>query len=471
MTVLAVLSSVGAACGAQAPAPSQAAPSTGSTPVADSVPATSQVRIVRLSQVQGQVRLDRQTGQKFEEAFSNLPIVGGDRLQTLTGVAEVEFEDNTSLRLTPNSLVEFPTLAREASGSTVSSVTLLSGTMYVSLMNGKGLDGYTIHAGNQTITPGPSSHFRLDMAAPAAELVVLKGNVSIAGPAGTMVVSKKQTLRLDTASGAPPVVAHNDAHNDGPAMYDKWDKTQADYHQVNSTASSFANSPYAYGTNDLSYYGSFASFGGCGMLWRPYLADAAWDPYGSGVWSLYPGAGYSWVSPYPWGWTPYHSGSWEFCPSSGWGWRPGGGWNGLNNVAVRRPVQGRPLAPEPPRVGGATIVPVNLKAMPVSRSAGDGSFVFAGGSAGFGVPRGAFDHLAKISQKAEQHGSVTTMVSESQSERGMIPASAHPTGTAANNTVSVARTAGGPGLAGASRGPSASAGAAHGGSSGGGGHH
>ena len=67
-------------------------------------------------------------------------------------------------------------------------------------------------------------------------------------------------------------------------------------------------------------------------MWRPYFASASWNPYGSGLWAWYPSAGYSWVSPYPWGWTPYHYGSWSFCSGTGWGWTPGGSWMGLSNV-------------------------------------------------------------------------------------------------------------------------------------------
>src|SRR5260370_9695539 len=75
-------------------------------------------------------------------------------------------------------------------------------------------------------------------------------------------------------------------------------------------------------------------------MWQPCFVSASWNPYGNGAWAWYPGAGYSWVSPYPWGWTPFHSGSWSYCPARGWGWIPGRNWSGLNNVAggVTNPV-------------------------------------------------------------------------------------------------------------------------------------
>ncbi|PYV88195.1 MAG: hypothetical protein DMG90_15610 [Acidobacteria bacterium] len=77
--------------------------------------ADSQVRIVRLSQVEGAARIDRNTGSGFERAFLNIPITQGTKIQTQAdGRVEVEFEDGTTLRLAPQSLVEFPELALRA---------------------------------------------------------------------------------------------------------------------------------------------------------------------------------------------------------------------------------------------------------------------------------------------------------------------------------------------------------------------
>jgi len=77
--------------------------------------ADSQARIVRLSDVQGNVQIDKNTGLGFEEAFINLPITQGTQLKTGDrGRAEVEFEDGSSMRLTPNTTVQFNKLGRQA---------------------------------------------------------------------------------------------------------------------------------------------------------------------------------------------------------------------------------------------------------------------------------------------------------------------------------------------------------------------
>ena len=75
--------------------------------VAASVPAfaDSHVRIVRLSSVEGNVQIDR-AGQGMERAILNTPIVEGTRLVTgKDGLAELEFENQTALRLTDDSEV------------------------------------------------------------------------------------------------------------------------------------------------------------------------------------------------------------------------------------------------------------------------------------------------------------------------------------------------------------------------------
>jgi len=185
--------------------------------------------------------------------------------------------------------------------------------------------------------------------------------------------------------------------------------------------------PYSYGASDMLYYGAFQDIGGCGTMWRPYFASAAWNPYDNGTWAYYAGAGYSWVSPYPWGWTPYHYGSWSFCPGAGWGWMPGGSWMGLNNVAAASmaarsgiKVAGRPpvIAPLPPRVGRRpSLVSVNKTALVHSGIDPRGSFVFRKDSAGLGIPRNQLGNLKGFSRNAIQRGVATTPVYMSEGPR------------------------------------------------------
>ena len=370
--------------------------------------APSKVRIVRLSQVKGEVQLDRANGRGYEPAITNLPVVEGSRLLTGQGVAEIEFEDNSSLRVAPDSMVEFPKLERLPVGTTVSSVHLMKGTAYVSLMKTPGNE-FNLGFGEQNVSLSAASHVRLELEGNQATLAVLDGTVHVENASGAIDVPRKKSVTFQMNQSSTPTVAK--AIADGP--FDTWDHSAAQYHSQAGNMSALSGSPYAYGSSDMSYYGNFADSGGCGMMWRPYFASAAWEPYANGTWAWYQGAGYSWVSPYPWGWTPYHSGEWSFCPGTGWGWMPGGSWNGLNNIATAsqagKPIHAPVMPSHPPLLGELTLKGANVKPLVRSEATAD-SFLFRRDSAGLGIPRDELGKLEKFSLHANDKGMARTAI-------------------------------------------------------------
>jgi len=105
--------------------------------------ADSQARIVRLSDVQGSVQIDKNSGLGFENAFLNLPVTQGTQLRTReNGRAEIEFEDGSTLRLAPNTSVQFSTLGANDAGKHLSVVDLTEGLVYV---NWQGKDEFTLN--------------------------------------------------------------------------------------------------------------------------------------------------------------------------------------------------------------------------------------------------------------------------------------------------------------------------------------
>ena len=120
----------------------------------------SQARIVRLSDVQGDVQIDRNTGQGFEKAFLNLPIVQGAKLQTKKDArAEVEFEDGSTLRITPETVIDFARLSFRDSGMKVTTVHLQEGTAYVNFA-GRRMTSCSLTFGRQSsaCASGSSAH-------------------------------------------------------------------------------------------------------------------------------------------------------------------------------------------------------------------------------------------------------------------------------------------------------------------------
>lgn len=380
-------------------------------------PGMSKVRIVRLSVVRGTVQVEQGAGHSFEPALVNLPIVESDRIRTGIGIAEVEFEDNSTLRLTPNTQVDFPELERTASGVTVTVVRVVRGMAYVSLLKKRPGD-FTLEFGpkdnQQKLQLPPSSHVRLQVNGSGAQLAVLGGSVPVNGASGPIDTRSKRTVSFTFADTHNPTVTTKVVAE----SFDKWDRQSAEYHARVASLGPFRNALFSYGLNDMAYYGAFSTIGNCGTMWYPYFAGASWNPYGNGWWAWYQGVGYSWVSPYPWGWIPYHFGSWSYCPGTGWGWMPGGSWNGLDNAPVTTTTSADgsghgsfPHPPtHPPRKRRPTLIAVHTMPLIESGVSKKGRFVFVRGSAGYGIPRKGLGGLRGFSRTSIRRGVATTRV-------------------------------------------------------------
>ena len=374
-----------------------------------SASAESKARIVRLSEVQGTVQIDRTTGDGFDKAFINLPVIGGSRLKTgKDGRAEVEFEDGSALRLAPDSEVDFTRLALGDDGQKLSAVQLVSGTVYANFHPKKSAnkagDQFTLNFAHESVTVAGAAHFRVELDGTSkATLAVFKGKVSATSPSGRIEVAEKHSATVGLTNNDPAgkdtfVIAKN--YEAEPS--DSWDRQQTDYHdRYASAGGSGISSPYGYGMSDLNYYGSFMTVAGYGNVWRPYFIDAAWGPFQDGGWVYYSGAGYMWVSSYPWGWMPYRYGNWAFVPGFGWVWQPGY-WNTW--YAVPRVVNPprRTAVPVPPVRGVGTVMVG--RGLSVNPSGGLPSRVtLAPGSAGLGVPRGTVRDLGRISRDVNKN--------------------------------------------------------------------
>ena len=143
------------------------------------LPGDSHVRIVRLSDVRGQLSLDRKTGFGFEQTMQNMPIVEGEKLRTADGYAEVEFEDNSTMRLAPNSQVDFSLLALRSTGAKASTMNVVRGTVYVSTESTKGNE-FVLEAGEAKMAVEPSTHLRLEVQQDGKTVLsVFNGNVAV----------------------------------------------------------------------------------------------------------------------------------------------------------------------------------------------------------------------------------------------------------------------------------------------------
>ena len=362
--------------------------------------ADSQARIVRLSDVQGSVQINKNSGTGFENAFLNLPVTQGVELKTgANGRAEVEFEDGSTLRIAPNTDLEFSTLSLSDAGKRISVLNLDEGMAYINWL-GKSGDALTLNFSNEKVALDRPAHFRVESSAQAARLAVFKGEVEADGPFVKIVVAKNKTATFDPSADNKSTLADKIAE----APLDSWDQEAIAYHdQYARTKPSDNSSPYGYGLSDLNYYGGYYNVPGYGTMWQPYFTGVGWDPFTDGAWGWYPGMGYMFASAYPWGWLPYYYGNWMFVPAFGWMWQPGG-WNTWSPTPVYTPtplVHVHPLIAPTGTVNtvmvgrGAALSPTSLSRLTVR-----------GGSAGFGIPRGSISDLGHLNHEVAKNGYV-----------------------------------------------------------------
>lgn len=336
-------------------------------------------RAARLSFLQGKVEVRNADNTGAGEAQINQPLFEGQQITTGDdGQAEVEFEDGSIARLTPQSAV---TLVRMDSdqGRYLTQIALNQGMGYFELRVA-GQNGYYVTAGAAGVTPVENATFRLSLDQQPVELAVLQGSVHVEREGGYSTnVHRGEQFEGDSADATRYFLSKLMRQD----SWDNWNEERDQAAAAEAAQRTQARDDYAqdsgYGWSDLDANGSWYDLPGYGRVWQPPVAvDAGWDPYGYGSWVWYPGPGYVWVSGYGWGWTPYRCGNWSYWDGFGWGWIPAGGcrrwgWGGpgvvwtvnvINPPRVWHPIQ-RPVLGPPGPGGVHPIIPVRHGPIPV----------------------------------------------------------------------------------------------------------
>ncbi|HLH08132.1 MAG TPA: FecR family protein [Terriglobales bacterium] len=280
--------------------------------------ADSQVRMVRLSQVQGTVQIDRNMGNGFEKALPNMPITQGVRIQTgADGRAEVELESGTTVRLASDTRMAFPVLVLRDSGARASTAQLTLGTAYFNVRH-KGKEEFRVAFAKEAFQVDRNVRFRVVADLAKATVSVFNGELKVATTTQTAVLKKDETMTFDLLDQTQVAQAKGIA----TLPSDNWDAERAQFDKLYG-GSPYASTPY-WNAPDLAYYGSYSFVPGYGMLWQPFGMFAGWNPYMNGAWVWDASLGYTYASMDPWGWIPYHYGAWTYVNGYGWGWAPTG---------------------------------------------------------------------------------------------------------------------------------------------------
>lgn len=296
----------------------------------------SHARIIRLSLVQGDVRIlhdskgDPLASDQalWQRAELNLPIRQHDVIATDNGRAEVEFENGAMAFLNENSALEFFDLSLD-DGSLTTRLILRQGTgsFYV---NPARADYFSVTGGDFTAEAAGRTNFRVDSFDDGSTVAVTKGEVSVLRKNDTKLLMKGQSFTV-SADSATATVGRTPQGDD----FDRWVGGREDsVVTATNAAVQYSNySSYASGFGDLYTYGGFYPIDGLGYGWQPYGVGLGWSPFDYGNWFNQPGFGWTFIGSQPWGWLPYHYGGWVFQPGTGWLWAPTG--FGGGNVPVK----------------------------------------------------------------------------------------------------------------------------------------
>ena len=257
------------------------------------------------------------------DAVVNMPVLGGDRLDTSRGARlEVVLADGSTLWLDEFTTVDFDAIANSRENPATRTV------LYLHDGGGLALEVPEAALGDGTV--------RLDTSAgtsflnrPGLYRVAFRGgrlNAQVhaglaevpSGPGSAVLRTGQEGFRDADGAVERATLA-------GP-WDDFWAWVQERRQPVGTSRSSeVVDAPAGNRVHVLDSYGdwvyvpTFSNY-----MWRPHVA-LTWQPYSCGRWVWTP-VGWTWVAYEPWGWYPYHYGSWYLDASFGWVWGWGSVW-------------------------------------------------------------------------------------------------------------------------------------------------
>ncbi|MGA9465901.1 MAG: FecR family protein, partial [Terracidiphilus sp.] len=270
-------------------------------------PSGPQARAVRLSSVEGQVQLAQGNQILASQALANTPLFEGTQISTSDdGRAEIQFEDGSVARVSPNSSITLSSLGQQ--GATMDTeLTLNSGLGYFEIQGDSQNEHIRVHFGDSTVTASGFTVMRVNLDYAPGEIAVFSGNIHAeSGSSLSLDLHGGESVKLNGPDSGNYVLSES-------IEPDSWDAWNSDRDQVltaeeasrTSATNSLPNNNNP-AWSDLDANGNWYNMPGQGYVWSPNeAASGNWDPYGCGSWMWTPNAGYMWVSCESWGFMPY----------------------------------------------------------------------------------------------------------------------------------------------------------------------
>jgi hypothetical protein len=262
------------------------------------------------------------SGEESLEAVINMPLVGGDRVDTarearmeviLADANVVWLDEYTTLSLDAVAYSRDSEADRTviflAEGTIIFEITEFALSKKPIRIDGRGATVYLDERGLYRVRALPSGGLRVEVLAGLAEAATSAGGVLI----------RAQT----SAEVGAGEVQRSESHITWDDDFAAWVEMRR---QIPAGESSqHVDLRYSRQAAQLDNYGSWVYVDEINSwAWQPAVGGS-WEPYRAGRWH-WTSTGWAWISYEPWGWLPHHYGSWHFSVGFGWTWSWGGYW-------------------------------------------------------------------------------------------------------------------------------------------------
>jgi len=275
-----------------------------------------QPRYARLGEFDGKPEVQIHAADPWQPAQRNTPLPQSTRVQTdADSHAEIELDEGSVVRLTPDSLLELSDYTRLSSGQRLTLLSLDRGMLY---FTGQAVrqDSLMLAVPGAQITVQKGARLRIEARDHWSQIAVIEGKVRFASPSAEMDLAEGEMARVDPTNRTKFYLFREIP----PYDTDRWNEERD---KVLASATSAMHIPnLRYGAQDLDTGGTWVETDTFGPVWKPKVSDG-WMPYQTGRWAWYDDLGYTWIGNDSWGWLPYHYGRWSRTPELGWFWVPG----------------------------------------------------------------------------------------------------------------------------------------------------
>jgi hypothetical protein len=262
------------------------------------------------------------SGEESLEAVVNMPLVGGDRVDTAREARmEIILADANVMWLDEYTTLSLDAVAYSRDAEAERTVVFLAeGTIILEIteyalskksvrIDGRGATVYLTERGLYRVRSLPSGGLRLE---------VLSGLAEAATSAGGVLVRAQNSAEVGAGE-----IQRSEAHITWDDDFAAWVEMRR---QIPAGESSqHVDLRYSRQAAQLDNYGSWVYVDEINSwAWQPAVGGS-WEPYRAGRW-YWTSTGWAWISYEPWGWLPHHYGSWHFSVGFGWVWSWGGYW-------------------------------------------------------------------------------------------------------------------------------------------------